>query len=78
MNKRTEMYLRWGIPLKHRARSIATDAVYAFGRRMDWWLEQMLIKLDLDNRHNDAETDIIFILDDDGSFQWRDNNEENN
>lgn len=75
------MYLRWGIPMKHRLRELSVRGLNAFGRRMDWWLDQMLIKLDLENRYEDTNTEFgaaFFILDDDGSFEWRDNNNEEN
>lgn len=62
MNKRTDLYLRWGLPIKYRLRELAVRAVHAFGRRMDWWLDQALIKLDLDSRASEADGPWTFII----------------
>lgn len=62
MNKRTEMYLRWGLPIKYRLRGLAVRALHRFGNRMDWWLDQALIKLDLDSRADEIDDPWTFII----------------
>lgn len=63
MNKRTELYLRFIIPIKHRVR-----------QRAIWWLENAVDRLNLDksHRYDDAITFGDYLRIDDGSFGWRD------
>lgn len=62
MNKRTELYLRFIIPIKYRLR-----------RRVIWWLENAVDRLNLDksHRYDGAVSFTDYLEIDDGSFGWR-------
>lgn len=56
MDKKTEYYLRWVVPMKVRLRNVAV-----------YWLENALDRLDIENcrRYDNAITFRDFLFDDD-------------
>ena len=65
MDKRTKFYMDFVVPAKYRLR-----------RRLTWWLENAIDRLDLDNcrRYDNAVTFREFITDD-GLFTFNDDND---